>query len=95
MKTHALVVMSLADLIAMDGGSALAGKWLAAQDEKTRNATVTLPASTGEPGGWPAGRPTRPRAPRTSPPSSPAPPTGTSSPAWPTCSWTPTASATA
>ena len=55
MKTHALVVMSLADLIAMDGGSALAGKWLAAQDEKTRNATVTLPASTGEPG-WLAGR---------------------------------------
>jgi hypothetical protein len=59
MKTQALVVISLADLIAMDGGSVLAQKWLAAQDEKLRDATVTLDATalaatTGETG-WLSG----------------------------------------
>ena len=44
MKTQALVVISLADLIAMDGGSVLAQKWLAAQDEKLRATLVTVPA---------------------------------------------------
>jgi hypothetical protein len=42
MKTQALVVVSLADLIAQDGGSVLAQQWLATQDDKIRNATVTL-----------------------------------------------------
>jgi hypothetical protein len=42
MKTHAMVVISLADLIAMDGGSVLAQRWLAAQDEKIRAATFTV-----------------------------------------------------
>jgi hypothetical protein len=58
MKTQALVVISLADLIALDGGSVLAQKWLAAQDERLRNATVTvtvdaatLTARAGEAGG--------------------------------------------
>ena len=59
MKTQALVVISLADLIAMDGGSVLAQKWLAIQDEKLRDATVTLDATalaatTGE-AGWLSG----------------------------------------
>jgi hypothetical protein len=61
MKTHAMAVISLADLIAMDGGSVLARQWLAAQDEKIRNATLTLHGDgpgnavrTGEPG-WLSG----------------------------------------
>jgi hypothetical protein len=52
MKTQALVMVSLADLIAMNGGSVLAEKWLALQDEKIRAATV--PARAGEPG-WLSG----------------------------------------
>jgi hypothetical protein len=52
MKTQALVVISLADLIRMDGGSALVATWLSAQDEKIRNATLT--ARAGETG-WLAG----------------------------------------
>jgi hypothetical protein len=52
MKTQALVVVSLADLIAMDGGSVLAEKWLAVQDEELRAAQVTVVA--GETG-WLAG----------------------------------------
>jgi hypothetical protein len=57
MKTQALVVISLADLIQMDGGSGLAAAWLDAQDEKIRTATLTahsgdarLTARAGEPG---------------------------------------------
>jgi hypothetical protein len=53
LKTQALVVISLADLIAMDGGSVLAEKWLAAQDERLRNATLT--AHAGETG-WLSGK---------------------------------------
>jgi hypothetical protein len=53
MKTQALVVISLADLIAMDGGSVLAQQWLAAQDDKLRGATLT--AKTGETG-WLSGQ---------------------------------------
>ena len=48
MKTQALVVVSLADLIALDGGSVLAQKWLAIQDEKIRNATVTVSGAEAE-----------------------------------------------
>jgi hypothetical protein len=51
MKTQALVVVSLADLIAMDGG-VLAQRWLAIQDEKIRDATLT--AHAGETG-WLSG----------------------------------------
>jgi hypothetical protein len=57
MKTQALIVISLADLIQMDGGSDLAAAWLDAQDEKIRTATLTahsgdarLTARAGEPG---------------------------------------------
>src|SRR5258708_4116304 len=53
MKTQALVVISLADLIAMDGGSVLAQKWLDAQDDRLRTATLT--AKTGETG-WLSGK---------------------------------------
>ena len=42
MKTHAMVMISLADLIALDGGSILAQRWLAAQDGKIRATTVTV-----------------------------------------------------
>jgi len=60
MKTQAFVVISLADLIAMDGGSVLAQKWLDAQEERIRNATLTvdgaaLTAQAGQPG-WLSGR---------------------------------------
>ena len=48
MKTQALVAISLADLIKMDGGSVLARQWLAAQDDKIRGAQVTAtPGETG------------------------------------------------
>jgi hypothetical protein len=53
MKTQAMVVISLAELIAMDGGSVLAEKWLAAQDDKVRAATLT--AMAGETG-WLSGQ---------------------------------------
>jgi len=52
MKTQALVVISLADLVAMDGGSVLAEKWLAAQDERLRDATLTVRAGES---GWLSG----------------------------------------
>ncbi len=59
LKTQAFVVVSLADLIALDGGAVAAQKWLDAQDEKLRDATVPLPgayltAKTGE-AGWLSG----------------------------------------
>ncbi len=53
MKTQALVVVSLADLIAMDGGSVLAQRWLAAQEERLRTATVTVHAGEA---GWLSGQ---------------------------------------
>jgi hypothetical protein len=52
MKTQALVVITLADLIAMDGGSVLAQKWLAAQDEKLRDTSITARVAEA---GWLAG----------------------------------------
>jgi hypothetical protein len=52
MKTQGLVIMTLGDLLRMDGASVLVSEWLAAQDEKLRNALLT--AKAGEPG-WLAG----------------------------------------
>jgi hypothetical protein len=52
MKTQAQVIVTLADLLRMDGASVLASEWLAAQDEQLRNAFLT--ARAGE-AGWLSG----------------------------------------
>ena len=52
MKTQGLVIMTLADLLRMDGASVLVNEWLAAQDGQPRNALLT--ARAGETG-WLSG----------------------------------------
>ncbi len=48
MKTRAMVIVTLADLLMMDGASVLVDEWLAAQDVRLRNSWLT--AKAGETG---------------------------------------------